>query len=145
MEGLGVVLWGGGLFTCSGLRHVTRNAELVSLSVSEVGTVVVLVIFRPQAGCAFRDAAISKRDSVRTVDHRAILGQERNHLAISVAMRRSVVWLANEKQGARPAGALPTSPWTSAIAESWIVPETGHERAIEPERSLKITDPYEDM
>jgi hypothetical protein len=124
---------------------VTRNAELVSLSVSEVGTVVALVIFRPQAGRAFRNAAVSKRDLVRTVDQRAVLGQERNHLAISLPMRRSVIWLANEKQGAWPAGALPTCPWTTAIAESWIVSKTSHERAIEPERSLEITDPYEDM
>ena len=47
---------------------MTRNAELVSLSVSEVSTVVILVIFRPQAGRTFRYAAMSKRDLVRTSD-----------------------------------------------------------------------------
>jgi hypothetical protein len=75
MEGLGVVLWDGSLFICLGLRDMTRDAELISLSVSEVGTVVALVIFRPQAGRAFRDAAMRKRDLVRAVDQRAILSQ----------------------------------------------------------------------
>jgi formylmethanofuran dehydrogenase subunit D len=124
---------------------VTRNAELVSLSVSEVGTVVVLVILGPQAGRAFRDAAMSKRDLVRTVDQRAILSQEGDHLAVSLTMRRPVVRLANEKQWARPTGALPSSPWATAIAEPGIISKTGHERAIELKRSLEIADPYKDM
>lgn len=88
---------------------------------------------------------MSKRDSVRTVDQRAILGQEGDHLAVSLAMWRSVIWFANEEQGARPAGALPASPWTAAITEPGIIAETSHERAIELKRSLEITDPYEDM
>jgi hypothetical protein len=88
---------------------------------------------------------MSKRDLVRTVDQRAILSQERNHLTISLPVRSSVVWLANEKQGARSTGALPTSPRTAAIAEPGIVSEASHEGAIEPERSLEITDSYEDM
>jgi hypothetical protein len=124
---------------------MTRNAELVSLSVSEVGTVVVLVIFGPQAGRTFRYATMSKRDLVRTVDQRAILSQERDHLAISLPVRHSVIWFANEKQGAWPTGALPTGPRTAAIAEPRIVSEAGHEGAIEPERSLEITDSYEHM
>ena len=40
---------------------------------------------------------MSKRDLVRLIDQRAISSQERDHLAVSLAMRRSVVWLANEK------------------------------------------------
>jgi hypothetical protein len=103
------------------------------------------MIFRPQAGRAFRDATVGKRDLICTVNQRAILGQEGNHLAISLAMWRSVVWLANEKQGARPARALPASPWATAITEPWIISKTSHERAIELKCSLKIADPYEDM
>ena len=124
---------------------MTRNAELVSLSVSEVGTVVVLVIVGPQARRTFRYATMSKRDLVRTVDQRAILSQERDHLTISLPVRRSIVWLANEKQGTWSTGALPTGPRTAAIAESGIVSEARHEGAIEPERSLEVTDSYEDM
>lgn len=124
---------------------MTRDAKLVSLSVSEVGTVVVLVTFGPQAGRTFRYATMSKRDLVRTVDQRAILSQERNHLAISQPMRRSVVWLADEKQGTWPTGALPAGPRSAAVAEPRIVSEASHECAIEPKRSLEIPYPYEDM
>jgi hypothetical protein len=60
-------------------------------------------------------------------------------------MRRSVIWLANEKQRARPAGALPASPWATAIAEPGVISKTSHERAIELKRSLEIADPNEDM
>ena len=145
MEGLGVVVLDGCVCTGSGLRHMTRDAELVSLSISEVGTVVVLVIFRPQAGRTFRYATMSKRDLVRAVDQRAISSQERDHLAISLPVRCSVVWLANKKQGARLTSTLPTGPRTASVAEPRIVSEASHERVIEPESSFKITDPYEDM
>ena len=72
-RGLAVVVGDGEVCICSSLRHMTRNAELVSLSVSEVSTVVILVIFKPQAGRTFRYAAMSKCDLVRTSDQRAIL------------------------------------------------------------------------
>jgi hypothetical protein len=88
---------------------------------------------------------MSKCDLVRSVDQRATLSQEGDHLSISLAMWRSVVWLANEKQWARPAGALPSSPWATAIAEPGIISKTGHERAIELKRSLKVADPHKDM
>ena len=124
---------------------MTHNAELVSLSVSEVGAVVVLVVLRPQAGRTFREAALRKRDLVRLIDQRASSSQERDHLTIALAVRLFVVWRANEKEGPWSTGALPTGPRATAIAEPWIVSEASHERAVEPERSLEVTDSYEDM
>lgn len=124
---------------------MTHDTELVSLGIAEVGTVVVLVILGPQARWALRHTSMIERDSIRSIDKGAIASQERDHLAISRRMRRLVVWFANEKQGPRPTGALPAGPRTAVIAESGFVSKARHERAIEPQSSLEVTDPCEDV
>lgn len=54
--------------------------------------VIVLVVFRAQAGRAVAAAAMRERDGVRAVDEGAAVGQQRGHLAVA-----GVVWLAVER------------------------------------------------
>ena len=62
MEGLGVaVRW-----RCigSGPRCMAGDTKLVSIGITEVGAIVVLVIFGPQPRHTFRSSAIYQSDSV---------------------------------------------------------------------------------
>lgn len=82
-----------------GRWQVAGDAELVSLGIPEVGTVVVLMIFRPEPRRTFRNTAMRWRNAVRTVDRGATAGEEHHHLPITLPMRCSVVWRPDEKQG----------------------------------------------
>ena len=86
-----------------------------------------------------------QRNVVGTVYHRPTARQPRDHLPIARPMRCSVVWRPDQKQGTWRVGALPTGPGTTSIAEACDASKARHERAVKPERPLKIADSQEDM
>jgi len=79
----------------SALRRVTYNTELVSLSISEVGAVVVWVVFRPDSWRTFGAAAAHERDAVSFIHDCATFGEKCHHLTVAYFVLLIVVRFAD--------------------------------------------------
>src|SRR5690349_1484963 len=67
----------------SAFGRMTGYAKLVAVGVSEIGSVIVRVILRPQTGRPVRGAAMGKCNGEGLIDHGATVRKERHHLAIA--------------------------------------------------------------
>ena len=82
-------------------RRVTGDANLVALSVAEVGTEVVGVVLRAQARRAFGSASVGQCHLIRAKNDLSALGQERDHLTIACLVFLVVVGSPDEEKGPR--------------------------------------------
>ena len=124
MEGLGVaVCW---RFIGSGWRCVAGDTKLVSIGISEVGAIVVLVIFGPQPRRTFGGSTTCQSDSVSLFNDCSAFGQERDHLTIAGLLRQFVVRGADEEEWAGARTGLPASPRPLPVTETSLDAECGH-------------------
>jgi hypothetical protein len=60
-------------------------------------------------------------------------------------MRLSVMGLADDEEGACPAGTVPASPGSFSLAEAQLDTETVHHCAVEAQGALEIADADKNM
>jgi len=124
---------------------MARYTKLVPVRVSEIRTVVVFVVLRPEPRRSFCSTAVGERHDIRSVHDATTLCEERDHLAITRLVRQFVVGSADQKEWSWPWSGLPTRPWTFSLAESSCNSEHGHQRIVERERAVEITDANKDV
>jgi len=124
---------------------VTDNAELVALGVSQVGAIVVGMVFGPHSWWPLGSTTVGERDCVGLVDDGSAAGKKSDHLTVSGFVELRVVGFPDEEQRSRVGMRLPTSPWTLQLAKPLLHSENGHQSAVEGERSVKVLDADEDV
>ena len=62
---------------------MTANTKLVAIRIAKIGTVIIGVVLRSQAGRAFADRTVCQCDRMCVVDDRATIREQRDHLAVS--------------------------------------------------------------
>lgn len=107
--------------------------------------VIVLVVFRAQAGRAVAAAAMRERDGVRAVDETAAVGQQRGHLAVA-----GIVWLAVERPADQEqwpgfALALPAGLRAASVAEAGLEAEAAQHGVVEDQGPVEVGDADEDV
>lgn len=126
-------------------RRMTSYTELVSGRVSEVRAIVVLVVLGPQAWRALRSATIGKGYCIGLFDYGATLGKESHHLAVALSVRLFVKWPADQEKWSWIGMRMPACPRATVIAETSFNSEHGHQRAIECQRAIEVSDSYKDV
>ncbi len=99
------------------------DAELVALGISEVGAIVVLVVFRARTWCALGTTPTCQCCRVNRIDNASALRLKSHHLTVTGLMLRPIVWRADEKQWPRPRNCLPSSPRPRGINKALFYPQ----------------------
>src|SRR5471032_1619418 len=77
---------------------VAADAQLVAVTIAEVGAIIIGVVMRPQARRAFTDGALRQHRCVAAIHLRAAAGQEGDHLSIAGRCLQTVVGRAQHEQ-----------------------------------------------
>ena len=76
---------------------MAANTKLVAICIAKIGTVIIGVVLRSQAGRAFADRAVCQCHRVRMVDDRSTIREQRDHLAVSGARTVAVEGSTDQK------------------------------------------------
>ncbi len=100
------------------------------------------MVLRTQPWRAFTGAAIVQCYLVGRSDGRPGVRCDGNHLSIARVVRLSVKGFADDEEGARAAGAVPTCPWSLPLTESQLDTQAVHHCTVEAQGALEIADAY---
>jgi len=103
------------------------------------------MVLGPHARGAFRCATVRKSYDVSLVHQGSVFCEKRDHLAVSPLVRLMIVRGTDEEEWPWTGLRLPAGPRTFPFAEASFDSEGGHQRVVEGERAIEVTDANEDV
>ena len=125
--------------------HMACHTDLVFFCVSEIRSVVVLMILRPQSRRPFRTSTVCDGNGISPVHDFTATGEKRRHLAVSCDVRVSIEGLADQEQRSRVRMRLPTCPRSIALAEAFAESKHRHQCPVERQSPIEILHAYKDV
>jgi hypothetical protein len=120
------------------------HTDLVSLSVSEIRSVVVMVILGPQSRRPFGTSTLCEGNRIGLVYDFTAIREKRRHLSVSCVMRVPIEGFADQEQRPR-VQRLPTCPRSTAFAEAFADPKHRHQFPVESQSPIEILHAYNNV
>src|SRR5450830_797772 len=108
------------------LWRVTNHTQFIAIQIAEISAKIIGMVVRAQSRRPFADAALRQRSLVSINDLLPVTCSEGNHLSIAALLRLTIVGLADHKEGALAAGAVPAGPGLFCLHEAQLLPKYLH-------------------